>query len=55
MPKYMESPSKSTGGDTTATKIGKEGNVTLNYPMLTKSNYSVWALKMRVNLQAQGV
>ena len=36
-------------------KIGREGNVTLSYPLLTKSNYSVWALKMRVNLQAQGV
>ena len=38
-----------------ATKIGREGSVTLSYPLLTKSNYSVWALKMRVNLQAQGV
>ncbi|XP_020573667.1 uncharacterized protein LOC110020042 [Phalaenopsis equestris] len=38
-----------------ATKIEREGNVTLSYPLLTKSNYSVWALKMRVNLQAQGV
>ena len=37
-----------------AMKIGREGNVTLNYPLLTKSNYSVWALKKRVNLQAQG-
>lgn len=29
--------------------------MTLHYPMLTKSNYSVGTLKMRVNLQAQGV
>nr|GEU85354.1 hypothetical protein [Tanacetum cinerariifolium] len=34
---------------------GKEGSVTLRYLMLTKTNYSVWAIKMRVNLQAQGV
>nr|GEV01728.1 hypothetical protein [Tanacetum cinerariifolium] len=33
----------------------KEGSVTLRYSMLTKTNYSVWAIKMRVNLQAQGV
>nr|GEZ40885.1 inositol transporter 4-like isoform X3 [Tanacetum cinerariifolium] len=34
---------------------GKEGSVTLHYPMLTKTNYSMSAIKMRVNLQAQGV
>ncbi|GJZ45769.1 putative reverse transcriptase domain-containing protein [Tanacetum coccineum] len=34
---------------------GKEGSVTLHYPMLTKTNYFVWAIKMRMNLQAQGV
>nr|GEU63163.1 ribonuclease H-like domain, reverse transcriptase, RNA-dependent DNA polymerase [Tanacetum cinerariifolium] len=33
----------------------KEGSVTLGYLMLTKTNYSVWAIKTRVNLQAQGV
>lgn len=27
----------------------------LHYLMLTKLNYSVWAIKIRVNLQAQGV
>ncbi|GKC79108.1 hypothetical protein Tco_1129882 [Tanacetum coccineum] len=26
----------------------KEGSVTLHYPMLTKTNYFVWAIKMRV-------
>ncbi|XP_020585663.1 uncharacterized protein LOC110028241 [Phalaenopsis equestris] len=51
----MSSPSRAIIGDMAVTKIGKEGNVTLSYPLLTKSNYSVWALKMRVNLQAQGV
>ena len=27
----------------------------LQYPLLTKSNYAAWLIKMRVNLQAQGV
>ena len=36
-------------------RSGKESSVSLHYPMLTKMNYSVWAIKMRVNLQAQGV
>ncbi|XP_047336655.1 uncharacterized protein LOC124940210 [Impatiens glandulifera] len=36
-------------------KIEREGNVTLSYPLLTKNNYSVWALKIRVNLQTQRV
>ena len=54
MTKDASSPSKAVGGDMVATKIGRVGNVTLNYPLLTKSNYS-WALKMRVNLLAQRV
>ena len=27
----------------------------LQYPLLTESNYAAWSIKMRVNLQAQGV
>ena len=38
-----------------AQKSEKNSSVTLHYSMLTKLNYSVWAIKMRVNLQAQGV
>ena len=34
---------------------GKEGNVTLNYPMLSRTNYGAWAIKMRVFMLAQGV
>ena len=34
---------------------GREGQVTLHYPMLTKTNYGVWAIKMRVYMLAQGV
>ncbi|GJY70130.1 zinc finger, CCHC-type containing protein [Tanacetum coccineum] len=36
-------------------KIQKAGSFTIQYLMLTKTNYSVWSLKMQVNLQAQGV
>ncbi|XP_074336117.1 uncharacterized protein LOC141673281 [Apium graveolens] len=38
-----------------ATDKGKEGIVTLNYPMLTKCNYTAWAMKMRVYMQVYGV
>ena len=33
----------------------KEAGVAVRYPMLTRTNYTEWALLMRVNLQAQGV
>lgn len=33
----------------------KEGSVGLSYPMLTKTNYTVWAIKMKVFMQAHGV
>ncbi|XP_074337184.1 uncharacterized protein LOC141674364 [Apium graveolens] len=33
----------------------KEGSFGLSYPMLSKSNYTAWALKMRVFMQAHGV
>ncbi|KAF2311881.1 hypothetical protein GH714_027113 [Hevea brasiliensis] len=33
----------------------KEGSITLKYPMLTKSNYAAWAIKMEVFMIAQGV
>ena len=55
MPKQMPSPYKVTGGEVTTIKSEKEGSVTLKYPLLTKSNYAAWSIKMRVNLQAQGV
>ncbi|GJZ80177.1 zinc finger, CCHC-type containing protein [Tanacetum coccineum] len=34
---------------------GKDGQITLHYPMLSRSNYAAWAIKMRVFMQAQGV
>lgn len=33
----------------------KEGSLNLSYPMLTKTNYTAWALKMRVFMQAHGI
>ncbi|XP_074323483.1 uncharacterized protein LOC141660397 [Apium graveolens] len=33
----------------------KNGSIELSYPMLTRSNYTAWALKMKVFLKAQGV
>ncbi|XP_074336333.1 uncharacterized protein LOC141673482 [Apium graveolens] len=33
----------------------KGGSIGLSYPMLAKSNYTAWALKMKVFMQAQGV
>lgn len=33
----------------------KNGSIGLSYPMLARSNYTTWALKMRVFMQAEGV
>ena len=33
----------------------KGGSFGLSYPMLARSNYTDWALKMKVFMQAQGV
>ncbi|XP_074369714.1 uncharacterized protein LOC141711188 [Apium graveolens] len=33
----------------------KGGSIGLSYPMLTKTNYTSWALKMKVFMQEQGV
>ncbi|XP_074377056.1 uncharacterized protein LOC141718572 [Apium graveolens] len=37
------------------TNKAKESSFGLSYPMLTKANYTVWALKMKVFMQAHGV
>lgn len=34
---------------------GKNGSLGLSYPMLTRSNYTAWTLKMKVFIKAQGV
>lgn len=36
-------------------KVKGGGSIGLSYPMLTKNNYTTWALKMKVYMQAQGV
>ncbi|XP_074363992.1 uncharacterized protein LOC141704701 [Apium graveolens] len=33
----------------------KDGMISLNYPMLTRANYTAWAMKMKVYMQAHGV
>ncbi|XP_074349643.1 uncharacterized protein LOC141689289 [Apium graveolens] len=33
----------------------KEGSIGLSYPLFTKSNYTLWSLKMKVFIKAQGV
>lgn len=37
------------------TNKNKESSFGLSYPMLTKTNYTVWALKMKVFMQAHDV
>ena len=51
MPKY-QSREEMSGGNGNGEK---EGQITFHYPMLSRSNYSAWAIKMRVFMQAQGV
>ena len=50
----MPSPSRVVA-DVAMQKGGRERVMTLQYPLLTRSNYGAWSIKMRVNLQAQGV
>lgn len=47
MPKYMPKMTM------TETNKLKEGTIGLNYPMLARSNYTAWALKMKVFMKAQ--
>ena len=53
MPKYM--PRQTQHQTNMDQNKSKESSVTLNYPMLTKSNYTAWAMKMIVFMQAHGV
>ncbi|XP_074342971.1 uncharacterized protein LOC141680731 [Apium graveolens] len=48
MPKYMPRMT------TEKTKL-KDGALGLNYPMLSRSNYTAWALKIKVFMKAHGV
>lgn len=49
MPKYIPRPDMMEGNKS------KDGTVALSYPMLSKSNYTAWSLKMKVNMQAHGI
>lgn len=37
-----------------ANKVAKNGSIGLTYPMLDRSNYTAWAMKMKVFIKAQG-
>lgn len=37
------------------TNKSKENSVGLHYPMLTKTNYTAWSMKVKVFMQAHGV
>ena len=47
--------SPQVGGNVTTIRSEREGSVTIQYPLLMKSNIAAWSIKMPVNLQAQGV
>lgn len=59
MPKHIPSPTKSASDELSDMALSKapamEGNVSFQYLLLTRSNYMVWAIKMKVFLKAQGV
>lgn len=59
MPKQMPSLSKGASHevtDTTTSKaLAREGIVSFQYSLLTRSNYAVWAIKIKVYIKAQGV
>lgn len=42
-------------GEASSKVPAKEGSVSLQYPLLTSSNYVAWSMKMRVYMEAQGV
>ena len=56
MPKYQSREEMTNSSSSGNNGNGeKDGQVTLHYPMLTRSNYGAWAIKMRVFMLAQGV
>ena len=52
---FGQPSSKVAGGDVTTIRSGSEGRITLQYLLFTKGNYTTLLIKMRVNLQTQGV
>ena len=57
MPKYQSREEMTVGrsGGNGNGNGEKEGQISLHYPMLTRSYYGAWAIKMRVFMLAQGV
>ena len=56
MPKIMPRNNNNNGERGESSKSAtKEGLVSLQYPTLSRTNYSAWAMKMKVYLRAQGV
>src|SRR3954470_1855520 len=55
MPKYLHLNTMAMVTFTSTSPVIKEGGITLHYPMLTSTNYSTWAIKMEVFMEAQGV
>lgn len=49
MPKYLPRVS------TMETGKSKEGTLGMSYPMLTRGNYTAWALKIKVYMHAHGI
>ena len=56
MPKIMPRNNNNTEERGESSKSAtKEGLVSLQYPTLSRINYSAWTMKMKVYLHAQGV
>ncbi|PKU75225.1 hypothetical protein MA16_Dca015747 [Dendrobium catenatum] len=65
MPKQMPSPMKNgeksifddVVGDTTTSKLTttRDNSMSMQLPLLTKMNYVVWAMKMEILMEAQGL
>ncbi|VFQ70476.1 unnamed protein product, partial [Cuscuta campestris] len=54
----VSTPMKDAGSGGSPSSMGtpvKEGNLMLQYPVLTNSNYPMWVVKMKANMRAQGV
>lgn len=52
MPKYQP---KNMTDTSESSKAKKGGSMSLSYPMLTKTNYTAWSIKMKVFMKAQEV
>jgi Domain of unknown function (DUF4219) len=51
----MSNDGDGTGGTTQERIVVRGGGVPIQYPMLNDTNYSLWAIKMKIILRALGV